>query len=101
MDETKRDWFGLLSDEDRAFVKRLVLASGSLKEVAKGYGISYPTVRLRLDRLIEKIRILDSQEIASDFERLVRVLYAEGKIDMATVNALLAAHRADAGGEEQ
>ena len=96
----QRAWIEGLSDEDLAFVKRLVLGSGSLKEVARGYGISYPTVRLRLDRLIAKIRILDSQEITSDFERLVRVLYAEGRIDMATVNRLLAAHREEAGGAQ-
>jgi hypothetical protein len=51
-------WFEHLSEEDLAFVKRFLLASGSLKELAEAYGISYPTVRLRLDRLIEKIRIL-------------------------------------------
>ena len=91
-DRLKGRWVDLLSDEDLAFVKRLVLASGSLKEVAAGYGISYPTVRLRLDRLIEKIGILDSQEKISDFERLLRLLYAEGKIDMETLKVLLAAH---------
>ena len=98
MDERQRGWVEGLSDEDLAFVKRLVLGSGSLKEVARSYEISYPTVRLRLDRLIEKIKILDSQEPMSAFERLVRVLYAEGRIDMETVNRLLAAHRTEAGG---
>ena len=64
-------WTDPLGDEDLAFIKRFVLASGSLKALAKAYSISYPTVRLRLDRLIEKIRIYDSQEIVSDFERLL------------------------------
>lgn len=98
MDNRQHAWIEALSDEDRAFVKRLVLASGSLKEVAASYGISYPTVRLRLDRLIAKITVLDSQEITSEFERLVRVLYAEGKIDMDTLNRLLAVHREETGG---
>ncbi|MSQ94547.1 MAG: DUF2089 family protein [Gemmataceae bacterium] len=49
-----RDWIDLLEDEDVAFLKRFVLASGSLKELAEAYGLSYPTVRLRLDRLIAK-----------------------------------------------
>ncbi len=89
----RQDWIEGLSDEDRAFIKRFVLASGSLKELAKVYGISYPTVRLRLDRLIEKIRIHDSQEIRTEFERMLRVLYADGRIDMSTLNAILAAHR--------
>ncbi len=85
-------WLSQLSDEDAAFIKRFVLASGSLKQVAKAYGISYPTVRLRLDRLIEKVKVLDSQEIVSPFERTLRAHYAEGRIDMATLKRLLAAH---------
>ena len=46
-------WLADLEDEDAAFIKKFVLASGSLKEVAALYGVSYPTVRLRLDRLID------------------------------------------------
>ena len=46
-----KSWLAKLSDEDVSFIKRFVLASGSLKDLAKAYDISYPTVRLRLDRL--------------------------------------------------
>ena len=60
-------WLAKLSDEDAFFIKRFVLASGSLKDLASAYGISYPTVRLRLDRMIDKIKVLDSQEIVSEF----------------------------------
>ena len=88
-------WIDYLSDEDLSFIKRLVLASGSLKELAAGYGISYPTVRLRLDRLIAKIQITDNQDVRSDFERLLRAHHAEGKIDADTLKALLAAYRLD------
>ena len=88
-------WPAKLSDEDASFIKRFVLASGSLKDLASAYGISYPTVRLRLDRLIEKIKVLDSQEIVSEFERTLRVRYAEGKIDMETLKALLTAHQSE------
>ena len=86
-------WFEQLSEEDAAFIKRFVEASGSLKDLAKAYGISYPTVRLRLDRLIEKIKILNSQEILSGFERALRARFAEGKIDKETLKALLIAHQ--------
>ena len=81
-----------MSDEDLSFVKRFVLASGSLKAMADAYGISYPTVRLRLDRLIERIKIFDSDKITSDFERVLRAQYADGKIDLATLKTLLDAH---------
>jgi hypothetical protein len=89
-------WLDYLTDEDLAFIKRLVLASGSLKELAAGYGISYPTVRLRLDRLIAKIQVTDNQEVRSDFERMLRAHHAEGKIDADTLKTLLAAYRREA-----
>jgi len=68
------------------------LASGSLKALAKEYEISYPTVRLRLDRLIQKVELLEEAEQLSDFERSLRSLYADGKIDMDTLKQLRQAH---------
>jgi hypothetical protein len=91
--QPRRKWTEYLNDEDQAFVRRFVLASGSLKELARVYGVSYPTVRLRLDKLIAKIEIWESTEIISDFERVLRALFSEGRIDMNTFGALLAAHR--------
>jgi hypothetical protein len=44
-----------LEEADLDFMLRFVLASGSLKDMAREYGISYPTVRARLDRLIERL----------------------------------------------
>jgi hypothetical protein len=88
-----RSWLQGLSDEDVMFLKRFVLASGSLKGLAEVYGISYPTVRLRLDRLIAKIRILDDTEETSAFERRLRLLHAEGRIDLETLKLLLEEHR--------
>lgn len=75
------------------FLKRFILASGSLKETASAYSISYPTVRLRLDRIIEKIKLFEDQRIVSDFERTLRAQYADGKLDLDTLKALLEAHR--------
>ena len=45
-----------LSRDDRDFVLRFVLASGSLKEIASQLGVSYPTVRNRLNDIIERLR---------------------------------------------
>lgn len=92
-----RAWIDGLSDEDVMFVKRLVLASGSLKDVAAAYGISYPTVRLRLDRLIQKIQLLDDHRPASPFERQLRSLYADGRLDLETLKTLLVAHERELG----
>jgi hypothetical protein len=88
-----RRWVEQLDDEDLSFIRRFVLASGSLKEIARIYGISYPTVRLRLDRLIEKIKLVSSESIQSEFERTLRIEYSQGKVDLSTMNRLLEAHR--------
>jgi hypothetical protein len=93
MNSNPKDWIEGLGDEDQAFIKRFVLASGSLKAIAAEYGVSYPTVRLRLDRLIDKIRVLDDQTITSAFERVASAKYAAGALDMATLKELIAAHR--------
>jgi hypothetical protein len=90
-----RSWLEYMSEEDLAFIKRFVVASGSLKDVAAGYGISYPTVRLRLDRLIAKIAVVENMDIRSEFERLLRAQHAEGRIDADTLKTLLSAHRKD------
>ncbi len=76
----RNEWLGPLGEEDLAFIKRFLLASGSLKQVAAEYGVSYPTVRLRLDRLIEKIKIYDRSDGGDEVEKLLSVLYAEGKL---------------------
>jgi hypothetical protein len=86
-------WTDRLSDEDISFLKRFLLASGSLKAVAGEYGISYPTVRLRLDRLIEKVKVFDSLQIQSEFERQVRALFVDGRVDAATMKHLLQLHQ--------
>ena len=86
-------WLDFLAEDDFTFIKRFILASGSLKELAKVYGVSYPTIRLRLDRLIEKIKILENQKNLGGFEQRLRMAYAEGKIEMEILRELLAIHK--------
>jgi hypothetical protein len=93
--DARPSWIAQLSEEDLAFVRRFILASGSLKEVAESYGISYPTVRLRLDRLIEKIRHVESVEADTELERVLRIELADGRIDTDTMSRILAAHDRD------
>lgn len=88
-----KDWLNVLSEDDRALVRRLVLLSGSLKAVAKSYGVTYPTVRARLDRLIDKIQLWERPEGGDEVERLLAVRHAEGRIDRQTYLELLDAHR--------
>ena len=86
-------WVDRLDEEDLTFIKRFILVSGSLKELADAYGVSYPTLRLRLDRLIQKVKILDSQKIEDGYERLLRAQFADGKLDAATFKQLLTTYQ--------
>lgn len=90
-------WMADLDDEDTAFIKRFVLASGSLKEVASEYGVSYPTVRLRLDRLIQKIKMGDATE-SDPYIALIKRLAVDEKIDFAAAKTLIAEYRKQGNG---
>lgn len=85
-------WMAGLEDEDAAFIKKFVLASGSLKEMAVQYGVSYPTVRLRLDRLIQKIRLSETAE-ADPYVALVKRLAVDDRLDVDTAKLLLSEYR--------
>lgn len=85
-------WMADLEEQDCTFVKRFLLASGSLKEVAAQYGVSYPTVRLRLDRLIQKIKLSDTAE-ADPYVALVKRLAVDDKLDFDTAKILISTYR--------
>jgi len=53
---------GSLPVEHQRFIELFVLAGGSLKEIAEQTGVSYPTVRSRLDKVIAALR----EEIGRD-----------------------------------
>ena len=82
------DWMAELEGEDLAFIKRFLLSSGARKEVAGAYGVTYPTVRLRLDRLIQKIR-LGEQTGADPYVSLIKRLAVNDKLDFDTAKLLI------------
>lgn len=93
-------WFSQLEEEDQQFVKRLVLASGSLKELAESYDVSYPTIRLRLDRLIERVRTSENP-LSDAFETKVRQLVAEGDVSAKIGKHLLRMYKDTKKGESK
>ena len=72
------EWMAGLEEEDLVFIKKFVLSSGSLKEVAGQYGVTYPTVRLRLDRLIQKIKLGEDRAADPYIALIKRLGYVEG-----------------------
>lgn len=47
-----------LSREEQDFIMEFFLSSGSIKEMAKQAGNSYPTMRNKMDDMIEKIKMM-------------------------------------------
>ena len=86
------EWMAELEEEDMAFIRRFLLASGSLKEVAGEYGVSYPTVRLRLDRLIQKIKLSD-ERAADPYVALIKRLAVNDKVDFEAAKLLISEYR--------
>ncbi len=86
------EWMADLDEEDVVFIRRFLLASGSLKEVAGEYGVSYPTVRLRLDRLIQKIRLSDDRA-ADPYVALIKRLAVNDKVDFEAAKLLISEYR--------
>jgi hypothetical protein len=64
-----------LSAEDQVFVMAFVRCSGSIKEMEEMFGISYPTVKNRLNRIgeqlkfVEVVKISPQEEIIEELER--------------------------------
>lgn len=86
------EWMVNLDDEDISFIKKFILASGSLKEIAKQYGVTYPTVRLRLDKLIQKIQI--SEDTANEpYIALIKRLAVNEKLDFDTAKILISEYK--------
>ena len=86
------EWIANLDDEDVSFIKKFLLASGSLKEMAKQYEVTYPTVRLRLDKLIQKIKLSDKTE-TEPYIALIKKLAINDKLDFDTAKILISEYK--------
>ncbi|MBE6765195.1 MAG: DUF2089 domain-containing protein [Ruminococcaceae bacterium] len=85
-------WMQSLDEDDLTFIRNFILTSGSLKEIAAQYGVTYPTVRLRLDRLIQRIKV--SEEFSSEpYVALIKKLAVDEKIDLDTAKLLISEYR--------
>ena len=82
-------WMKNLDDEDMIFIKRFILASGSLKEVAKLYGVTYPTVRVRLNKLIDKIKLAEDKTDNDEFVELIKRYVIDEDIEFDVAKNLI------------
>ena len=85
-------WIAELAEEDLNFIKRFVLSSGSLKEMAGIYGVTYPTVRSRLDRVIKRIMSSDEKEEEA-YISLIKKMVLEEKLEFDAATILIREYR--------
>ncbi|REK12322.1 MAG: DUF2089 family protein [Planctomycetota bacterium] len=91
-----------LEREDLDLVVELVLRSGSLKDLAASYGVSYPTIRLRLNRLIERLQAAVEGQKPDPLSELLARLVERGEMSMSGARAVrdLVRQREKASGSE-
>src|SRR5579872_4875471 len=70
-----------LSLEDQIFVAAFVRVHGSIKEMEQVFGVSYPTIKARLNRIASQLEFVDTNPSPSRAEVLERL--KEGEIDAA------------------
>jgi len=58
-----------LQADDQIFVAAFVGVHGSIKDMERLFGISYPTVKARLDRLAERLKMVEVSRTAVSDER--------------------------------
>lgn len=65
------DRFSLLSEEVVDFIEVFILSRGNIKEVEKKLGISYPTVKAKIDRMVDEVERMKKaeQDLAARQER--------------------------------
>jgi hypothetical protein len=68
-----------LSLEDQVFVTAFVRSHGSIKEMEQIFGVSYPTIKSRLNRLVGSLEFVDTNPAPSQAEILDRL--KRGEID--------------------
>jgi hypothetical protein len=83
-----------LGEEDLNMVTSFVLLSGSIKALARQYGVSYPTMRQRLNRLIERLRQLVEGMPPDPLNDYLADLLTKGVLTAAIARRIRDLHRA-------
>jgi len=77
-----------LPREDLDLITELVLRSGSLKDLASAYSVSYPTIRARLDRVIERLKDAVEGRQRSPVNGLLADLVERGELSFTGARAI-------------
>jgi hypothetical protein len=66
-----------LSFEDQIFVTAFLRSHGSIKEMEQTFGVSYPTIKARLNRISGQLRFIDTNPLPSRSDVVERLKNGE------------------------
>jgi len=75
-----------LPAEDQVFIAAFVRSHGSIKEMEQVFGVSYPTVKARLNRIAAGLEFIDTSPRPSRTEVLGRLARGEISADEAVAD---------------
>ncbi len=70
-----------LDMEEQVFVASFIKSHGSIKEMERLFGVSYPTIKSRLSKIANKLTFIDVEQIQT--ERTVIDRLSEGEITLS------------------
>ncbi|WP_102261112.1 DUF2089 family protein [Mesobacillus jeotgali] len=88
------EWILALDQESLEFIRKFVLNSGSLKEISTVYGVSYPTVRTKLDKLIKKIE-LNSKKEDLEFVSMIKNMVLDEQISLDVAKLIIEKYKSE------
>lgn len=66
-----------LTQQDQVFVAAFVRSHGSIKEMERLFGVSYPTIKSRLERVSKALSFVDTAHVVSRADVLERLQRSE------------------------
>ena len=78
--------------EDLDLILRFVLASGSIKELARQYSVSYPTMRARLDGVIDRLTAVTEDRELDPFLDELADMVESGQVSVWAAKRLRKVH---------
>jgi len=72
-----------LTLEDQVFITAFLRSHGSIKEMEQTFGVSYPTIKARLNRISSQLQFIDTNPSPSSAEVLERLKNGEVTADEA------------------
>ncbi len=70
--------------EDQVFVSEFVRCHGSIKYMEKAFGISYPTVKNRLNRIVQQLHLVEVEQVSEKDEVFDLLERGQISVDEAT-----------------